>query len=376
VIKKINFSILSCLLVFVTLASIVTIRTAAEPEKTIYVDDSVRSISTIVAVINPLTGDSNFRFADPALGTKFLANITITNVTRLAGWQLNITYDPTLLNISRSADMLLPSNHIFNGLDPKASAKTINNTAGYAMWACAIGPSSPTDHFNGSGTICQIFFTIKKTPGEGETFSCNLVLDKVGMFPTKLVDPDTGVIPFTEQNGYYEIRSGLIHDVALIDVKPFKTVVGQRYVSINITAQNQGDYAEIFNITAYCNSTPILTIININLTSGTNIRITLIWNTTGFTKGNYILSANATLVDGETDTVDNVYIDGSVTLTILGDINGDFKVDIQDLVLVIKHFGSYPTHPKWNPNADVSGDDKVDIEDLVSVVKHFGEHYP
>jgi len=369
--RRINFFILIYLLTLVNIAAVVTTRTAANHETRISAGPS-----TIVAVINPITRDSNFKFSNLTIGTKFLANITITNVTWLAGWQINITYNPTLLNISNSADIFLPSNHIFNGLDPRTAAKTINNTAGYAMWACAIGPSSPRNHFNGSGTICQIFFTITKTPGEGEKLSCNLILDKVGMFPTRLVDPDAKDIPFTEQNGYYEISSGLIHDVAVIGVEPFKTVVGQGYVSINLTAENQGNYAEVFNVTAYCNSTPIATMISISLPSGANIIITFTWNTTGFAKGNYSVWAYAWPVLGETDKTDNTYTDGTVIITILGDINGDFKVDIKDLVLVIKNFGSYPAHPKWNPNADVNNDGKVDIKDLVLVIKHYGEHYP
>jgi parallel beta-helix repeat protein len=61
---------------------------------------------------------------------------------------------------------------------------------------------------------------------------------------------------------------------------------------------------------------------------------------------------------------------------LVGDINGDGKVDIQDLVLFIKAFGSYPTHPRWNIEADLNNDSKVDIKDLVLIIKHFGEHYP
>jgi hypothetical protein len=79
---------------------------------------------------------------------------------------------------------------------------------------------------------------------------------------------------------------------------------------------------------------------------------------------------------GEKDKTDNTYADGWVVVTILGYINSDLKVDIKDLVLVIKHYASYPNHPKWNPNADVNGDNKVDVKDLVLVVKHYGEHYP
>jgi hypothetical protein len=61
---------------------------------------------------------------------------------------------------------------------------------------------------------------------------------------------------------------------------------------------------------------------------------------------------------------------------LIGDVNRDDKVDIKDLVLLIKAFGSYPNHPRWNPNADINGDNKIDIEDLVLLVEHFGEHYP
>ena len=59
---------------------------------------------------------------------------------------------------------------------------------------------------------------------------------------------------------------------------------------------------------------------------------------------------------------------------LLGDVNGDAKVDIKDLVLLIKAFGSYPDKPNWNPNADLNNDGKVDIKDLVLLIKHFGEH--
>jgi parallel beta-helix repeat protein len=61
---------------------------------------------------------------------------------------------------------------------------------------------------------------------------------------------------------------------------------------------------------------------------------------------------------------------------IIGDINRDGTVDIKDLVLFVKAFGSYPTHTRWNPKADLNNDEKVDIKDLVLVIKHFGEHYP
>jgi hypothetical protein len=40
---------------------------------------------------------------------------------------------------------------------------------------------------------------------------------------------------------------------------------------------------------------------------------------------------------------------------------------------MIKAFGSTPASAKWNANADVNGDGKVDIKDLVILIKNFGK---
>jgi len=79
-------------------------------------------------------------------------------------------------------------------------------------------------------------------------------------------------------------------------------------------------------------------------------------------------------------------IGGKSTATIwLGfaeDLNGDGKVDIKDLAIVAKAFGSYLGSPNWNPIADVTGstlgvpDNKVDIRDVAYVAKNFGKIYP
>jgi len=166
------------------------------------------------------------------------------------------------------------------------------------------------------------------------------------------------------------------HDVAVTNLTSAKTVICQGYCgNLTVTVQNQGNFTETFNVTAYANTTSIASQ-NVTLSSGNSTTITFTWNTTGFAYGNYAISAIADTVPDETDTADNSLTDGWAVITIIGDINGDFKVDIKDLVLVIKHYASYPGHPKWNPNADVNSDGKVDIKDLVLVIKHFGEHYP
>jgi uncharacterized protein (DUF2141 family) len=58
---------------------------------------------------------------------------------------------------------------------------------------------------------------------------------------------------------------------------------------------------------------------------------------------------------------------------ILGDVNGDGKVDMRDLGIVAKAFGSTPLDPRWNPAADLNGDGVVNMVDIGIVAINFGK---
>lgn len=55
-----------------------------------------------------------------------------------------------------------------------------------------------------------------------------------------------------------------------------------------------------------------------------------------------------------------------------GDVDGDGKVEIVDLILLLKAYCSHPSHPRWNPNADINGDGIVDIQDMTLIIKYYG----
>jgi hypothetical protein len=54
------------------------------------------------------------------------------------------------------------------------------------------------------------------------------------------------------------------------------------------------------------------------------------------------------------------------------DLNNDGKVDVQDLAIWAKAFGTTSTSPRWDPKADINGDGKVNILDGVVIAKAFG----
>ena len=94
-----------------------------------------------------------------------------------------------------------------------------------------------------------------------------------------------------------------------------------------------------------------------------------------FAYGNYTLSAYAWPVPGETNTANNNFTDGWVVVTIPGDLNGDFKVNLVDLVMLANAYGSKPGDLNWNPNADLNGNGVIDLADLVTCAIHYGEQY-
>ncbi len=60
----------------------------------------------------------------------------------------------------------------------------------------------------------------------------------------------------------------------------------------------------------------------------------------------------------------------------MGDLNADGKVDMKDIAIVAKAYGSLPGDSNWNSNADINGDNKVDIKDIAMIAKKFGESCP
>jgi hypothetical protein len=67
---------------------------------------------------------------------------------------------------------------------------------------------------------------------------------------------------------------------------------------------------------------------------------------------------------------------GCVRINIMGDLNSDDKVDMKDIAVLAKAFGSFPGHSRWCPIADINGDNKIDIFDIAITCRNFGRKYP
>lgn len=144
-------------------------------------------------------------------------------------------------------------------------------------------------------------------------------------------------------------------------------------VTVNVTVSNFGDSPEQLWVTLYSNITMNRSIgaYPIHLDAGQDCAFLFIWNTTGTPPLNYTLTAVSTVPTGS-DTLTN----GTVAVRLSGDVNGDGRVDLKDLALIARAFGSSPTSPNWNPNADINGDGVVNMKDITLVARDLGQHYP
>jgi len=163
------------------------------------------------------------------------------------------------------------------------------------------------------------------------------------------------------------------HDIAIVNVLNLKTIVGQGLlIKLNILLLNKGEYSETFNAKLSVNAT-VATEQTVTLEEGDSILVVLIWDTSSFARGNYILTIFVEPVPGETNTSDNTFSFQPVKVTIPGDLDGDYSVLLEDLVLLAKAYGSRPGDPNWNINADIEGNGVVGLSDLVILAKHYGE---
>ena len=57
------------------------------------------------------------------------------------------------------------------------------------------------------------------------------------------------------------------------------------------------------------------------------------------------------------------------------DVNNDGIIDMKDLGIAARSFGTIPGDKLWNPKVDFNGDETIDIYDLSFITQYFGQLY-
>jgi len=228
----------------------------------------------------------------PELGETFSIDVSMVDVNYLYGIDFKLRYNTQCLDLIEAVPIPPWSSHLI-------IKNEINNEEGvYRLAMVGLTPAPP---FDGSATLAKLTFV---RIGFGEP---NLLLADI-----ILAEPSGRAIPYTSDGCV--IKGILVHDVAIVEIRGRpRGVVQGGIISVDVVAENQGNFVETFDVTLYADQDK--TIIGDELRIGTQTvhdlpakekrTLTFIWDTTGANYGIYWLSAEASQVPEETDVGDN-----------------------------------------------------------------------
>jgi parallel beta-helix repeat protein len=161
------------------------------------------------------------------------------------------------------------------------------------------------------------------------------------------------------------------HDVGIQELTSIRTIIPHGKMTVlEMNVVNYGQHQEDFNVTVEINSI-VMSEVSLTLQERESSQITYVWNTTDFSKGNYMVMIHTSFIQHESDISDNLLIDETFVITKIGDVDGDFDVDSFDIVAVAGAYGSIGYDQQNIGNYDLIENEKIDIFDIVFAISEW-----
>lgn len=371
-------------------------------------------VSYVYVAVSPksLAASSATLYLDPAKvdnvsytpSTTFNVTVELDNVPAdpgLAGVQFTVSWDPLILKGVALQDILFsqvtPADQVDNIW--KLKNTVANDSVNYAYTYQDISAAITAGYvpISGNHTVANITLMVV---GTGKT-SLNFTVAKLG-------DPNGGSLARDVLNATFSnVGAPPPPTPVLLSVDPAKVSNGSfgtgSNFSVNVDLVNASDVSGLeFKLGFNSSELNVLQITAGSFIPGSVTPITEIDNATGFTRFNVTLSSplngngtvaviqfqvmadnvkNSTLhlydvalVDSGGQTLSFLTADGTFNnlKVLLGDLNHDGIIDINDAIIFANAFGSKPQDKRWNPEADMNNDGQVDIIDLIQICIRFG----
>ena len=270
-------------------------------------------------------------------GVDFSINIKIINVTRLYSWEVILSWDKDVLEVTNVVEGPFLSQ---GGQYSTYFVKKIYNDKGFVRIDCTIMGGDATTNADGSGTLATITFSVK-TPGT----------TPIHFNQTLLLTYYLNVIEHTTIDGFFYTN----YPVAKFTYHPTNPSPGK---SITFNASLSSDYVTGI-IAEY-----IWDFGDENVTSTSNPIIKHTYDSAG--EYNVTLTVfNGLGLSHETCRIVEV-------IELSSDINGDNKVNYKDLFMFAAAYGATLGDERYNPACDFNNDTKVDYKDLFILAAEYG----
>lgn len=291
---------------------------------------------------------------DPSIlpNSTITVRIMVDTVSNMKKCDFNLTFNPNVLLVQRITGLPVQGQYPTRNMlvDDDAGFIWINMT-----YTPAVNVSSPTG-------LVEIQFFVKDFGSSPLHFESSNMTDTDGL-------------PISHQttDGFVHI---FVRNIAVEDISlpTNETYVG-RVIPVNVTVLNDGDMTENFTVSLYYDSTLIATQNVTILIPHQHTSIVFNWNTTLVAPSAtpYNMKAIASTVPNESNLTDNTLIRGTIKLKIVGDVNGDGSVNIDDLIAWDHAYGTQFGETNWNEQADVDGNGLVNEDDATLILQHYRE---
>ena len=305
------------------------------------------------------------------VGEEFTVAVVVEDVTDLYGLDIQFSWNTTYLAyvshkvtipVEDNPSPIAPSPYAGLLHEPGMKIKDAVNETGVpgampgTMYWLSYSSMLPAESYDGDGTAFIMTFKVKMMPKVDVEVPLHFVA-------TDLADSGGRPISHTAQDGVVIFHAPSIPPpqapVASFTFKPAIAVVNETVV-FNASASYDPDgyvalYMWNFGDNVKENATDPVVTHNYTMVGSYNVTLT-------------VLDNDGLLSDSVVKTI-NI-----VKEKMLGDLDGDGKINIFDVVLAAQAYKSTPDDPNWNPLADLAPPyGIIDIYDLITIIFNFGE---
>ena len=345
---------------------------------------------------------SEVEFWTPAHGKTFDVNVTLLNVTSLYGYEFKVNWNTTLLDVI-AVNVTPPTSW---GNNTFVAANETNEALGAYWLGVTLLP--PASTFSGNVTLATLTFKITHDPIHPTNATSSLDLTD-----TYLSDENAASISHNVAGGQYSLYS--TKPEVKVQTSPLSGHTANRteIFSINVTVSDVVNlYGYEFGLAYNASLLDVVNVqvgnflkepyyvykFNVNHTSG-NVTlgvasqsalpvappangsgllatisfttISVVWpdpaQNTSLHLYDTVLKTNLDVLIPH-DSVDGFY----EYVPAPGDANSDGQVNVLDLRIVARAYGTRPGDLYWDPRADLNRDGLINVFDLVLVSKNYG----
>jgi hypothetical protein len=242
----------------------------------------------------------------------------------------------------------------------------LTETSVWIGWASML----PAPSFSGTLEIARFTFEVTDQPAQPENATFSMTITD-----STLADTNGLPISHTTEDLSIPLYGRSPFNIKIEEVNHPQAVCYGFPIYIEVLIVNDGDHTLTFNLTLTINGT-VTRISHVEMEGGWTVLVLYFLDSTKYPLGDLTVDATVQLLSGDSNATDNTYDAGNLTVTIIGDVNGDLSVNIFDVVAITSIYGGEQGDSQYRVASDLNHDGQINILDVTTCTSYYGAKYP